>query len=58
MSALLDAGLIIRSFCEFPMTDWRASPVLERGSDGWWRWPPNLPELLLAFSIKAARLPS
>ena len=58
VNALVDAGLAIQWLHEFPMSSWRSSPVLERGSDGWWRWPPNLPELPLVYSIKAKRLAS
>jgi SAM-dependent methyltransferase len=53
VSALLGAGLAIQSLREYPVCTWRASPLMVQDPEGWWRWPPGVPELPLMFSLKA-----
>jgi hypothetical protein len=55
VSALIDAGLEIRSLREYPFVDWKLD-FLVLGEDGLWRMPPGSPgELPLFFSILASK---
>ena len=55
MTALIDAGLEIRSLREFPFVDWKLD-FLAEADDGTWRLPPTVKgELPLSFSILATK---
>ena len=55
VTALIDAGLEIRSLREYPFVDWKLDFLVE-GDDGAWRMPPDAPgELPLFFSILARK---
>ncbi|MBL7127843.1 MAG: class I SAM-dependent methyltransferase [Ignavibacteria bacterium] len=51
-SSLLNAGLSIEFFHEFPFTVYPQFPFMKRGRDGYWRLKKEIP---LLFSIKAVR---
>ena len=58
VSALIDAGLRIEFLHEFPFTCYQAYPaypVMERGDDGWWRFPKHNESFPQMFSIRATR---
>ena len=52
---LIDAGLKIEFLHEFPFTCYQAYPVMERGDDGWWRFPKHNESFPQMFSIRATR---
>ena len=52
VNALLQAGLAIESFNEFPAAPYQAFPHM-RQSDGWWRLPERDGSVAFLFSIKA-----
>ncbi len=56
VSALIDAGLEIRSLVEHPFLDWKVDFLVE-SPDGTWRWPPDggPGELPLMFSLLATK---
>ena len=49
--ALMDAGLRMVDFREYPFSTYQALPILQRGADGLWRFPPHHPSLPLYFSL-------
>jgi hypothetical protein len=51
-SSLLNAGLKIVFFHEFPFTVYQQLPFMKRGEDGYWRIEEEIP---LLFSIKAIK---
>lgn len=51
-SSLLNAGLRIEFFHEFPFTVYPQFPFMKRGKDGYWRTEEEIP---LLFSIKAIK---
>lgn len=51
-SSLLNAGLKIEFFHEFPFTVYRQYPFMKRSKDGYWRMKEDIP---LLFSIKAVK---
>ena len=51
-SSLLDAGLRIEFFHEFPFTVYPQLPFMRKGKDGYWRLKEEIP---LLFSIKAVK---
>lgn len=55
LNALIQAGLQIESLHEFPMTTYQHLPWMRKSSDGWYRLPPELPEVPFLFSIEASR---
>jgi len=55
--ALIDAGLKIEFFHEFPFTSYQAFPFLKKDPNGRWRWPENPGWLPLMFSLKATLEP-
>jgi SAM-dependent methyltransferase len=55
VTALVDAGLVIRSLREYPFLPWRVGFLVE-APDGTWRLPPGTAgELPLSFSILATK---
>jgi SAM-dependent methyltransferase len=55
VTALLDRGLVLESFHEFPFTLFPRWDFLEHHDDGTWRMPAGRPELPLVFSIKVTK---
>ena len=55
VSALTGAGLRIEFLHEFPLTCYRAFPVMEKGDDGWWRFPEHNDSFPQTFSIRATK---
>lgn len=53
--ALIDAGLRIEFLHEFPFTRYQAHPLMERGTDGWWRLPKHNESFPQMFSIRATK---
>jgi len=51
-TSLLDAGLSIEFFREFPFTVYPQFPFMKRGKDGYWRAEEEIP---LLFSLKAIK---
>jgi len=51
-SSLLNAGLSIEFFHEFPFTVYPQFPFMKRGKDGYWKTEEEIP---LLFSIKAVK---
>jgi ubiquinone/menaquinone biosynthesis C-methylase UbiE len=56
LNALIRAGLQIEFLHEFPMTTYQHLPWMRKDPDGWYRLPPEFPEIPLLFSVKATRL--
>ncbi|MDQ3870865.1 MAG: class I SAM-dependent methyltransferase, partial [Chloroflexota bacterium] len=55
VTALIDAGLVLRSLREYPWVDWKLE-FLVQAPDGTWRLPPGTPgELPLFFSLLATK---
>jgi SAM-dependent methyltransferase len=55
VTALIEAGLTIKSLREYPFLDWKLDFLVE-GSDGRWRLPPETKgELPLMFSLLASK---
>ena len=55
VTALIEAGLVIRSLREYPFLPWKVAFLVE-APDGTWRLPPGTPgELPLSFSILATK---
>jgi SAM-dependent methyltransferase len=55
VTALVDAGLTIKSLREYPFLDWKLDFLVE-GPDGRWRLPPEMKgELPLMFSLLASK---
>jgi SAM-dependent methyltransferase len=55
INALMAAGLRIEHVGEYPFCSWRMVPLMEQGSDGWWRLPEGYPDLPWLFSLRAVR---
>lgn len=55
LGALLDAGLLLEFFHEFPVAAWRRFPFMTRDGDGWWRLGPDFPDLPLTFTLRARK---
>jgi SAM-dependent methyltransferase len=55
VTALAQAGLRIAALREYPYTFWRQLPALHQDDDGWWRWPDNLPQIPLLYSLLAVQ---
>lgn len=53
ISPLLDAGLRLDFFREYPHITWQALPCMLKGADGYWRLPPAYPSLPLTFALRA-----
>ncbi len=54
VTALISAGLRIEFLHEFAFCGYRAHPKMERGADGWWRFPERNESIPQMFSIRAA----
>ena len=54
VTALISAGLRIEFLHEFAFCGYRAHPMMERGADGWWRFPERNESIPQMFSIRAA----
>lgn len=57
INSLIDAGLRLEFFHEFPFIPWQALPFMQRGEDRWWRLPEDLAKIPLLFSLKATKPP-
>ena len=55
INSLIDAGLRIDFFNEFPFTTWRALPFLKEQEDGRWVLPSHQESMPLMFSLKATK---
>jgi SAM-dependent methyltransferase len=55
VTVLSQAGLRIAALREYPHTFWRQFPALRQDGDGWWRWPDDLPQIPLLYSLLAVR---
>ncbi len=55
IGALLNSGLKIRQFSEYPVVAWKALEFLEQDGDGLWRMPPGSGDIPLSFSLTAVR---
>ena len=55
VTALIDAGLAIEFLHEFPFSVYQAFPVMEKGDDGWWRFPEHNDSFPQLFSIRATK---
>lgn len=56
VSAVAAAGLRLEYLHEFPYSDFRSLPIMERGEDGWWRLPgENSATIPLLFSLRATK---
>lgn len=54
LTALIEAGLVLRWLHEHDAVTWRMFRTLEEGADGLFRWPDR-PWLPLSFSLRAER---
>jgi SAM-dependent methyltransferase len=55
INALIDAGLRIDFFNEFPFTTWKALPFLQEREDGRWVLPSHQESMPLMYSLKATK---
>ena len=55
VTSLIELGLKIEFLHEFPFTRYQAFPVMEKGDDGWWRFPDHNDSFPQLFSIRATR---
>ena len=55
VTALIDAGLDLEFLHEFPFTCYHAFPGMEKGDDGWWRFPEHNDSFPQTFSIRATK---
>jgi len=53
VTSLIGAGLQIESLREFPFQSWKMFPFMEKGEDGLWRLPGDMPQIPLMFSLRA-----
>ncbi|MFX1264596.1 MAG: SAM-dependent methyltransferase, partial [Promethearchaeota archaeon] len=56
INSIIDAGLRVDFFNEFPFTTWRELPFMVQRDDGRWVLPANQDSLPLMFSLKASKL--
>jgi SAM-dependent methyltransferase len=55
INSLINAGLRIDFFNEFPFTSWKALPFLEEREDGRWVLPSQQESMPLMYSLKATK---
>jgi len=55
VTAVVGAGLSIKSLCETSETVWQWSTALERGATGLYRMPAKLPSLPLMYRLRATK---
>ncbi|MBT3942850.1 MAG: class I SAM-dependent methyltransferase [Chloroflexi bacterium] len=55
VQSLLDAGLTIEQFNEYPFVTYKARQGMVQGEDGLWRLPPDVLPLPLMFTIRASK---
>ena len=55
VTALIDAGLTLRSLQEFPYSDWRVDFLVERADGRWYLPEGTAGELPLSFSLLAMK---
>ena len=53
LAAVLGAGLTLEFFHEFPKSFYLVFPGMEKGEDGWWRFPQHNERLPQTFSLRA-----
>ena len=56
ITALIDTGLHLDFFHEFPYACFADLPFMEKGADDNWRLPQGMPAIPLTYSIKATGL--
>jgi len=56
LNSLMQAGLRLEFFHEFPFCSFQKFACMEKGSDDWWRFPEGIaPGVPLLFSLRAAK---
>jgi SAM-dependent methyltransferase len=55
VTAFADAGLHVDFVHEFPFAAWAALKSMAKGDDGYYRFPPDVPEVPLMMSVKATK---
>ncbi len=55
VNSLIDAGLRIEFFHEFPFIEFQHNSMLEKGTDGYWRLNDPYMKLPMMYSIKAVK---
>lgn len=55
IDSLLNAGLRIQRFSEYPVVAWKVLEFMEQDGDGLWRMPPGAGDIPLMFSLSATR---
>ena len=55
MAAVYNAGLTLEFLHEFPVNRYQAFPGMEKGADGWWRYPDGQDRLPQTFSLRARK---
>ena len=55
MAAVQNAGLTLEFLHEFPVNCYQAFPGMEKGEDGWWRYPKGQRQLPQTFSLRARK---
>lgn len=55
IGALIQAGLSIASFQEYPFMRWAFFPWMEHRDGGWWQLPPGKGDIPLMFSLTATK---
>ncbi len=55
LNSLVGAGLVIRSFREYPFMSWKMLQFMEQDAEGWWRLPDRFPQIPLMFSLRATK---
>ncbi len=55
LGALIQPGLVIERYTEYPFSRWKAFPVQITGPDGNFYLPPGTPQIPMMFGVCAAR---
>lgn len=55
LTALADAGLLLREVHEYSLAHYQQFPAMVEGADRYWHWPEGHAELPLLFSVRATR---
>ena len=55
VAAVQNAGLTLEFLHEFPVNCYQAFPGMEKGVDGWWRFPEGQNRLPQTFSLRARK---
>lgn len=55
VGSLIGQGLVVESLREYPVIAWKHIPFMVRSEEGMWRFPPEMPDVPLMFSLTARK---